>query len=97
MLRSRSSPRPSGLASPNSTSYAGVSDGANTLVFARCSSTNNLPTLAASGCTVLRGSGATGAGTRELVVALLRTLDDVDREAAARAEAEARRDEAASS
>lgn len=40
--------------------------------------------LAAGGQTVLRGSGATGAGTRELVIALLRTLDEVDREQAER-------------
>ena len=39
--------------------------------------------LASRGCTVLRGSGATGQGTRDLVVALARTLDEVDRKAAA--------------
>lgn len=36
--------------------------------------------LAASGCVVMRGSGATGAGARELVQALLRILDEIDRE-----------------
>jgi GTP-binding protein len=35
--------------------------------------------LASSGSVVLRGSGATGQGTRELVIALVRTLDEVDR------------------
>jgi GTP-binding protein len=53
--------------------------------------------LAARGCRVMRGSGATAAGTRELVVALLRTLDEVDREASEKAEAEARAAEAGSS
>jgi hypothetical protein len=33
--------------------------------------------LAARGSVVLRGSGATGQGTRELVIALVRTLDEV--------------------
>lgn len=33
-------------------------------------------TLAAMGCTVLRGSGATGQGTKELVVALARMLEE---------------------
>ena len=39
--------------------------------------------LVSRGCVVLRGSGVTGQGTRELVVALVRNLDEVDREAAA--------------
>jgi GTP-binding protein len=43
--------------------------------------------LVARGCTVLRGSGATSQGTRELVIAIARTLDEVDREAAALDEA----------
>jgi GTP-binding protein len=39
--------------------------------------------LVGRGSVVLRGSGATGQGMRELVVALVRTLDDADREATA--------------
>jgi GTP-binding protein len=44
--------------------------------------------LAAGGSVVLRGSGATREGTQELVVAMLRTLDEVDREAEERESAD---------
>ena len=50
---------------------------------------NAVAAALAGGRTVLRGSGATGAGTRDLIVALVRALDEADREEATRNESEA--------
>jgi GTP-binding protein len=52
----------------------------------RHSDVNGLAALLVSmGCTVLRGSGATGQGTKELVAALVRTLDEYEPQAETKA------------
>jgi GTP-binding protein len=49
--------------------------------------------LIASGCQVLRASGATSSGTRELAGALVKALDDIEREEAEAKQREAERAE----